>query len=253
MENGILKEGASYSIAGIYYDMFYSAIVVGAVGLIVGVLVMLFFKDRKAFIRPISLWTFIAKLNYLYIPACFAALFGLFGAVYSFQSNVDNLVDFSSETFMKSGEKALPVVDSLVHRLNPFSELKDEVYAVVQEEKPSESYYLNRILGSLSYHYVVMIANELGYPETVKGVQQMAKENNFSNPDEKLLRRLPEAAKSYYWVFFRGAYWDAFWSVFPYFLIPVGEYGLYRLVSWIFRKSTPGTGPNLEEEASEFV
>lgn len=253
MENGILKEDASYTIAGIYYDMFYSAIVVGTVGLIIGVLVMLFFKDRKAFVRPVSLWSFIAKLNYLYIPVCFAALFGLFGAVYSFQSKVDNLVDFSAETFMKSAEKALPSIDSMVLRLNPFSELKDEVYAVIQEGKPTKSYYINKILGGLSYHYVVMIANELGYPETVKGVQQMAKENNFSNPDEDLLRRIPNAAKSYYWVFFRGAYWDAFWSVFPYFLIPVAEYGLFRLISWIFRLSTPGKNPNLEAETSEFV
>ncbi|MCR9098978.1 MAG: hypothetical protein NXI25_03440 [bacterium] len=253
MENGILKEAASYTIAGIYYDMFYSAIIVGAVGLIVGGLVMLFLKDRKAFVRPVSLWTFIAKLNYLYIPVCFAALFGLFGAVYSFQSKVDNLVDFSSETFMKSGEKALPSVDSLAHRLNPLFELKDEIYAVVQEEKPTESYYINKILGGLSYHYVVMIAKELGYPETVEGVQQMAKENSFSNPDEALLRRIPKAAKSYYWVFFRGAYWDAFWRVFPYVLIPVAEYALYRLVSWVFRISTPGKNPNLEAETSEFV
>lgn len=253
MENGIIKEGASYSIVGIYYDMFYSAIVVGAVGLIVGVLVMLFFKDRKAFIRPNSLWTFIAKLNYLYIPACFAALFGLFGAVYSFQSNVDNLVDFSAETFMRSGEKALPAIDSMVHQLNTFSALEDEVYKYVQEVESTESYYLNRVFGYVTYHYTRMIANELGYPDTVEGVQQMAKENNFSDPDEELLRQMPEAAKSYYWVFFRRAYWDAFWTVFPYFLIPVGEYGLFRLVSWIFRKSAPGTDPNLEEETSEFV
>lgn len=253
MENGILKEGASYSLAGIYYDMFYSAIIVGAVGLIVGVLVMLFFKDRKAFIRPNSLWTFIAKLNYLYIPACFAVLFGLFGAVYSFQSKVDNLVDFSAETFMKSGEKALPSIDSMVHQLNTFSELEDEIYKFVQEGEPTESYYLNRVFGFVTYHYTSMLANELGYPYTVAGVQQMAKENNFSDPDEDLLLQIPIAAKSYYWVFFRRAYWDAFWTVFPYFLIPVGEYGLYRFVRWVFRKSPPDTGLNLEEKASEFV
>lgn len=253
MENGVLKEGASYSIAGIYYDMFYSAIIVGAVGLIVGVFVMLFFKDRKAFIRPNALWTFIAKLNYLYIPICFAVLFGLFGAVYSFQSKVDSLVDFSAETFMKSGERALPSVDSMVHQLNTFSELEDEIYRYVQERELTESYYLSRVFGFVVHHYTRMLANELGYPYTVAGVQQMAKENNFSNPDEDILRRIPEAAKSYYWVFFRSAYWDAFWTVFPYFLIPVGEYGLYRLVRWVFRISKPGTGPNLEEEASEFV
>jgi len=251
MENGILYEDASYSVAGIFYDMFYMGIIVGAVGLIFGVLVTLFFKDRGMFVRSNSTWSFIAKLNYLYIPVCFAALFGLVGAVYSFQYKVDNLVDFSEESFMRSGEKFLPAIDSLSHQFNTFSELEDEIYEAVREDSATDFYYLNKLVSLVVYHGIKMLTNELGYPDTVAGVQQMAEENNFSNPSEDLLRRLPEAANSYYWVFFRSAYWNAFWTVFPYFLIPVGEYGLFLLVVRVNR--TNGRKTDLEKDTPGYV
>lgn len=246
-----LYQEISASISNLFHIWYYTVLIMGAFGLIAGIILVTILRHKKAFQRPYSLWTFVAKLNYLYTPACFAALFGLFGAIYGVQHRVDRLLDYSANSISASGTEMLPLIDTLAPHLNAAADLDDAIYGFLEKES-SGGYFENQVLGFIIKHYTYMVLNELGYPSTVEGVRQMAQENNFKAPTEGLIQKLPSAAKAYCGVFFSRAYLNAFLEVLPYLLIPVAEFALFWLISSRFEKDE-GDGYLFEEEQEVYV
>jgi heme/copper-type cytochrome/quinol oxidase subunit 2 len=74
-----LYQEISGAISNFMYTWFFTFIGIGVLGLIIGIVVVVALEYRKMFERPNSFWGFLAKLNYIYTPVCFAALFGLLG------------------------------------------------------------------------------------------------------------------------------------------------------------------------------
>ena len=231
-----LYQEVSGSISEHFYVWCYTVLITGAIGLVLGIVLVAILRSKKAFQRPHSLWTLVAKLNYLYMPICFATLFGLFGAIYGIQNRVYSLVDFSTNSISALGTEMLPLIDTMAPNLNSFDDLKDAINRVVYEEH-SDDYYKYLMVSFIINHYTQMMLNELGYPSTVEGVRQMVQENNFEAPGEDLIQRLPNAAKSYYGIFFTRTYIDAFLALLPYLLIPIAEFTLFWLVSFLNKRT----------------
>jgi hypothetical protein len=225
-----LTEMISDAVSYFFGVVFLTATGAGVIGLIAGIIAVIVMGRKGVFNRPYAAWTSFAKLNYIYTPVCFTVLFGLMGAIYGVQTQMDDWVDSSAWPITVVGEHVLPMVEFMSRGLNTYGDLDDAIYTYVDEM--FEGYgYLDRSFGFFFSHYIHMLLNEFGYPETVAGVQQMADAHSFTNPSTVTLQRLPSAVKSYYGVFFRKVYIDALWAVFPYFLIPAAEYVFFWFVS----------------------
>lgn len=240
-----LTEMISDAISYFFGVVFLTTAGAGIMGLITGIIVVVVLGRKGVFTRSFAAWTSFAKLNYLFIPVCFTVMFGLMGAIYGVQTQMDDWVDNAAMPITAVGENVLPMVGFMGRELNTYGELDDAIYTYVDEM--FEGYgYLDRTCGFFFSHYTHMLLNEFGYPETVAGLIQMANTHDFASPSPAAIQRLPNAVKSYYGVAFRDGYLHVFWMVLPYLLIPVGEYVLFRLIEkW--GKKEAHQGINFEE------
>jgi hypothetical protein len=230
MDTNWLYQIISNAVSAFFSEIFFSSLGLGFFGLVTGIIVVIVLKRRGMLSRPNTMWSFVAKLNYLYLPVCFAGMFAVVGAIYGLQSQAEDWIDFSAGPVMAFGENALPVVEKMGHELSTRSDLDDALYLFADEF--FEDYgVLDFTLGFVFKHCIHMLLGEFGYPETVAGLIQMSQEHNFAAPTAETLQRIPDAVKSYSGVFFNKVYLNVFFSMFPYLLIPIAEYILFLLIT----------------------
>ncbi len=241
MDTNWLYQIISNAVSAFFSETFFSSLGMGLVGLITGIITVIVLERRGMFSRPNTLWPFIAKLNYLYMPVCFAAMFAVSGAIYGIQSQAEDWIDYSAEPVIAFGEGVLPIVEKMGQDLSSHSDLDGALY-LFADELFEEYGFLDFTLGFIFKHGIHMLLEEFGYPETIDGVVKMSREHDFAEPTTATLQRIPNAIKSYLGVFFNKVYLHAFLSMFPYLLIPLAEYLLFQLISRV---------RNREEETSD--
>jgi len=233
-----LYQEISGALSAFMYTWFFTFIGIGVLGLIIGIVIVVALEYRKMFERPNPFWGFLAKLNYIYTPVCFAALFGLVGAIYGIQAQADRWIDYSVEPIIASGKEMLPVLHTIAPRLDASADLDDAVYRLM-EDGYQGSYVEKKILSFVINHYSYMVLHGLDYPRTVSGLRQLARDHQLEESDSQLLQQLPGAFKSYYGIFFNGLYKKAVLDLLPYLLIPVAEFMLFFSLFKAKRKQQP--------------
>ncbi|MBV6655912.1 MAG: hypothetical protein KI786_19220 [Mameliella sp.] len=230
MDLNWLYQTASNAISTIFSEIFFTSLGMSFLGLVSGIIVIVVLRRKGVFSRPNMFWSFLAKLNYLFIPVCFTALFGVLGGIYGLQSQTEEWIDYSAQPVMAFGEQILPVVGEMGEELSAYSNL-DEAISGFSEANLNQGGFFDFTIGYMLNHGIHMLLEEFGYPETVSGIIQMTKENNFSEPAAATLQRIPEAVKSYHGVFFQKIYLTTILAFVPYLLIPIAEYALFLIIS----------------------
>ena len=238
MDLNWLYQLVSNAISAIFGEIIFTSLCMSFLGLVSGIIVVVVLRRKGVFSRPNMLWSSLAKLNYLFIPVCFTALFGVTGGIFGIQSQTEEWIDYSSKPVIAFGEQILPVVGKMGEELSAYSNLDEAIYGF-SEANLNQNGFFDFALGYIFNHGIHMLLEEFGYPETIGGIIQMTEEQNFSEPAAATLQRIPEAVKSYHGAFFQKIYLQTILVFFPYLLIPIAEYILFLMISRVKHKN-PG-------------
>lgn len=85
------------------------------IGFVSGLCLIIAAKKNGWFKRNNVFWSFIARLNYVYIPVLFLALGGFFGAVRGIHKISGNFIDTSTQPIVAYAQGYLPQIQDFVN------------------------------------------------------------------------------------------------------------------------------------------
>jgi hypothetical protein len=238
------------------WSIFSNGLLFGFIGLCGGIALVVFMSKRKLFKRSHSLWTFVAKLNYVYTPICLALLMAAMGVIFGAQKQVNRWIDSTTQPIVTYSTVILPTLASLDEQLDRSLTLEE---MVIQEfgMNEEEAGYKGQAYNRFNTVYVKAILAELGYPLEIDGLIRMLREKDLSQVSAASLQGIPVSIKRYCGSYFWAGYvW--IWMVFlPFLLIPVGELLIFLIVDRHTPKMVevepPFPGPDLPNLEAELV
>lgn len=226
--NWLLQEISSHA-----YDFLWSCIntslFFGVIGLAAGIFLIVKGRRRNLFSRPNGFWTFIAKLNYVYTPVCLMLFLGFLGIIFGAQRQVNRWIDDTAEPIIAHATTMLPTIQEMGRHLDRSLTLEEMIHQEVSKEGASGGYQ-GRAYNELNTIYIKAFLAELGYPLEIDGFIRMLREQELSQLNASVLRRIPKAIKQYCGYYFWKGYKGVWLSFLPFLLAPIAELLIYKLV-----------------------
>lgn len=240
--NWLLSEITSIFGSAIW-SFFSKGALFGLIGLIIGIVLVRRWNKRKLFSRPNKAWTFLAKINLLYIPILFSLLFGVFASVFGIQKTTNNWIKSSTNSIQEYSANYLPAVEKIGQQLiESADKTEDALYAKVVEgsglSKNSMSqkfyYWFNR-------NIISFMLSKLGYSDDVAGITQMVQEKEITQLNTSFFGGISNNLQNnLVGNYFMAIYYGILAIFLPFILIPIGEYVFFRLNKKAFaRKVIP--------------
>lgn len=223
------------------YGFFFAVL-----GLVGGIILMVKFNRNGGLDRRHDIWTFLAKINLVYVPILLALFLGSGGLVVGVQKTCNNWIDASTQPVVEYANMYLPTLKAAAMELDINSALTLEEMIALElgdhQEVAGDSY-----TSDLMFHYNSAIAGalleELGYPRELDELVKVMRSLDLSRIDINFFNRIPDSIKSYAGGYFFILYKMIFLGFLPFLLIPGVEYGLHLL----FAQSPELAGAGEEE------
>jgi hypothetical protein len=215
------------------WDFISSGLLCGLIGLIVGIILVWFWNKRKAFDRSNMVWSFLAKINLIYIPILFTILFGAFASVFSIQNTANKWIGGSVSSIQEYAVQYVPEVEKITTKLIASTEKTEEVFRAKITERAGLS---NNSMGQAFFYWlnrnvISFMLSKLGYSDDINGLIKMVEEKKIKELNARFFDGISSVLQDrLVGSFFGGIYISLFWAFFPFILIPVGEYLLFILL-----------------------
>lgn len=204
------------------------------IGLISGLCLIITARKKGWFKRDNIFWSFLARLNYIYIPVLFLALGGIFGTVRGVHNISGKFIDSTTSPIVAYAQGYLPQIQNFVN-----TQLNTEKGQNIQLEGLIASHLASEFgLDTGSYEYQAMFkinSTILSTVLLVKGPDCISTIRNMdiTNMPPTVFNILPEMLHEVCDGFFFLKYTAVLVMFFPFLMIPVAEY----IIFLIFGKS----------------
>lgn len=215
-------------------------------GLIGGIFLVIRLNRKEAFHRPHPIWTFLSKINLVYLPIVLALFLGANGLVIGLQKTCNKWIDVGTQPVVEYANAYLPTLQAAAMNMDLSRALTlEEMIALELGNKQGSS--TGGYTEDIMFHYNSAIAGalleELGYPSEIDETVRVLRDLDLSRIDQHFFNQIPDAIKSYAGNYFLVLYQMILTGFLPFLLIPVLEYGIYLLV-----KSSGSDGHLIEDE-----
>lgn len=221
------------------WNFFKYGTLYGILGLIGGIALAFFLNRHGIFQRTNKVWTYFAKLNFVYLPILLATLFGVFSAVNGIQKTVNAWIDDSAHRIEIYALDYVPQVQEMGEELVVVEEeaekkLKDMILegAGLEENPMAERFYFwfNKAL-------ITYMLDKMGYSTDIEGLKALATEEEklealnaqfFAGVAGFIKKKIIEQV-------FSGIQSGLFITFLPFILVPIVEYSVFFIV----KRKTP--------------
>lgn len=225
-----------------------SSIIIGILlGLLLGIFVVVLAHRKGWLKRNNGFWSFIAGLNYVYIPILFLVLGGFIGTVGGAHKVSGDFIDASTQPIVEYAQGYLPEIQSFVNaQLNVRPGQDIQIEELIAQHMTSD---LNMANDSYEYQAVYKINQAIlgsyitfsGAPESIHTLRRM----DVTNMPPEVFYVLPDTLHEVCDGFFFFKYLAVLGMFFPFLLIPVIEF----LIFLMFGKRKTSLLPPLPKRA----
>ncbi len=200
------------------------------IGLAFGLYLIVTARRKGWLKRSNGFWSFIAGLNYVYIPILFLVLGGFIGTVSGVHKLSGNFIDTSTQPIVEYAQGYLPQIQGFVNtQLDTRPGQNIQIEDIIAQQMTTE---LELEPGSYEYQAMFKI-NEtiLGTMLTLRGPESIGTLRNMdvTNMPPEVFYVLPESLHEVCDGFFFFKYLAVLGMFIPFLIIPVIEYIIFRL------------------------
>ena len=230
-----LVEAITNQIAQALWAVIGQAILFAVLGLVGGIVLVVIAGRRKWMKRPNTAWSFLAGLNYVYIPILLMLLGGVMGGVHGAHSASGRFIDTASAPFIAYGEQYANHFQQYASSLSQISNVSlDEIIAEEASLRGgfAPGGYEFEIATMFNMAIIGAVLDEMGIPIEVRNPATIIESMRSTAVNAGYLNRLPIALHSYCDAFFWMKYQFFLLAFFPFLLVPIVEgviYAAYRL------------------------
>ncbi|MFT5765778.1 MAG: hypothetical protein ACI8X3_003215 [Saprospiraceae bacterium] len=242
--NAFFDTIASYIWSGLF-NIIGQGVLFAFLGLIIAILFINVGRRQKWFSRSFSLWTFVAKLNYIFLPVLFMVFGGTVGVLNGVHATAGNIIDDTSEELVDYSEVYITDFQKYLNSI-PIEETGGSIADWVKahlETIPNLN-WISKIIGlALNTGLVKACMAALGIPDSLNDPSVLA---DLLDSEELaiFLVSIPSNALHtecdiIFWGFFIGMF-----SVFtPFFMLSIYEFILHFIVTLIRGKKASSAQP----------
>ncbi|MEL6674241.1 MAG: hypothetical protein AAFR61_18690 [Bacteroidota bacterium] len=222
-------------VLGIIATLFGTGLKWGFIGGLISIAGLIIIGRKKGFKRPHWLWSWIVKINFVYLPVlCFFLGFSL-GIIGGTKQVTQGFIHESASFLIPYGKSflgefatPLPVIPGV----DPNSQSLEEMIAsLTLHQSGLEAGSLELELLTLIHESICeQVLAEMDFPPAMQSsveVYHFLSQQQFS---ENMLTAVPVLLEEKVGLFFQAKYWFIWLFYLPFFLIPVGEFALYHLI-----------------------
>lgn len=229
------------------------AILFSFIGLILGIAIVWFAARLKAFSRRYKVWTFFAKLNYVYIPTLFMVFGGFMGGINGMHHRAGKCIDIASEPLIQYGcrlsNELSAYLPNLPAEIHSKLSLDSIISSMLSEQGGLKNGTLAHEMASIvSVATVNTILDKHHIPQEVRNPGALLLVLKSETQLSQTLMVLPRAAHTACDRFFYAKYLVVWAFFMPFFMLPLGEYGIHLVVTWLWgilsRRPSQPTPPN---------
>lgn len=233
-----------------------------ALGFIIGLVIVIYGGKKKVFRRSNGFWSFIAGLNYIYIPVLLTVLGGFLGTVGGAHKLSGNFINSSTQPIVEYAQGYLPEIQNFVNTQLGANKGQD-----IQIEELIAMHLTNDLnLDANSYEYQAV--NEINQaimgtyltfadvPESISGLRTM----DLTNMSPDVFYVLPDTLHEVCDGFFFFKYIGVLVMFLPFIMISVLEYFIHRFFGTVkpvvvppLRRNRNVNIPPLPRFESDFV
>lgn len=224
----ILASGAFFSLAGL-----------GA-----GIGIVVACRRKALFRREMAWWTWVARTNYVYVPALLLVTGGSLGAVFGAHRATRGWIEETREPLAEYARGYLADFQSSVNASMGMAEgsgtTVEELVARGMRPDALENRFAREALYRVNVALVKYAIDQADLPPEaevpVEAIRRMDVSDLSASTTALLRRALHEAANS----FFYGQYLAVLLFFAPFLVLPVIEYGAHAVYRWRNRPSAAG-------------
>ncbi|MEM7656001.1 MAG: hypothetical protein AAF399_07720 [Bacteroidota bacterium] len=220
-------------------------------GFLIGILLVIIAGKKRWLKRPMKLWTFVAGLNYVYLPILFGVIGGCLGVVKGIHATVDRYIDVVSEPAITYAAEYTGAVIAWLPEADWSEEedvsvdvwITDQMAAQMDVEKDSYQYALATTINRSILHAAM---DSYGVPREINHPMELYRACQRQEVRESMFGQVPVllhvACARFFWTKYLMV-----WAIFvPFLIIPLAEFLLFLMVS-LFRKAPPASPPDKRE------
>lgn len=225
-----LTNEISNIFSSLVWSAFTWASIFGLLGFISSIFMVRFLNKRGYFQRANKVWTFVAKINLVYLPLILPIYFAAMGAIFGVHQTTNTWIEKTTEPVAAYAVAFVPAIQELGTHLNTQLTLEE---ALTQELAKGQIVTSNSWEQEMQTQYnnaiVTTLLDEFGYPHEVDGLIRLLREQNLSELNASFFASIPSAIQDYCGYYFWMAYGYVWAVFFPFFLISLAEFGAHFL------------------------
>jgi len=223
-------EGFSQAVSLLILNTVFYSCLGGVAGLIFGVLIIRWARKKRIFIRNNSIWTFLAKSNYILLPLSLSLLGITQGGIYGVHTTANGWIDQTSRPIIDYAEQYIPSMQQFCNAYildNPGGTIKEAVRA----HNPKAS---SGMTGKAAITFNTMMLGaflDITTPVGAEAIEPVAliSQIDIHKLDRKIFEVIPASMKVYSGYHF-GLFYVTFFIPFGYyFLFLISEFILYKV------------------------
>ena len=212
-------------------------------GLVGGILLVNHLRKRKLFNRAFGFWTFVAKLNYVYLPFLLMVFGGSVGVLNGVHSAAENVIDVANKELVSYGQAYIADFQEYL------KESDVEIAGVSVKEavdahlaaKANLGWMSGMVASGINLMLVRQSMGKMGVP--LSEIDNVDLVTELSGKDlSTVVMSIPAMAlKTQCSIVFWGFFTGLCVIFLPFFMLPVYEFGIHFLVSLFRGKTTSAT------------
>ena len=216
-------------------------------GLALGILLVVIAGRNRVFKREFRLWSFIAGLNYVYIPLLLMVLGGALGGFRGAHLAASRFIDQASEPFVEYGYRYANHFKNYLPEI-PWDQQQDRTideaiaYQLAQEGGLQEGSVAHSMASMFNLAIVNYTLDEMGVPEMARDPLSLARALQSTPVTESTFLALPNSLHQVCDQFFYAKYLFLLGLFLPFLLFPMAEFGLHLMARWLRRMSKGADG-----------
>lgn len=231
--NAYLQDFA-YIISDLLSSIFLHGFGGGIIGLIIGIIIVRKARKKGVFNRSNSLWSFVAKCNYVLLPVALLIVGITQGGIYGAHDTAEEWIEQTTTPIIDYAENYLPQMQAFcdTHVLGKSNNGMTIEEAVIAQNPDAARGMKGSIMTSFN---VLLLGSFLDVVSPTGGEIAepliLLSQINLEKLDRNAFEILPASMRAATSFYFAGFYWTFFAPFGMYFLIMIAEIALFRFIS----------------------
>ena len=221
-------------VAAAFWSVTGNILFYAALGLFIGIAIVVIAVRKKAFKRPYPVWSFFAGLNYAYIPILLMLFGGAMGSVRGVHKATAHFVEDTATPLVAYGQKYISHIQSYLQQVPweqyPDMTLDDAIaFELTNNGGLQPGSKTHDIACLINLAVVNHVLDEMDIPAAVRNPVGVARELKTASLGASAFVSYPATLRQYCNEWFSFKYMLMGGLFLPFLLLPVGEFAVYLI------------------------